>query len=103
MLPVSGVQAAFTELTDQLQRIETAANRQMVALSETLAAANRHLTDLSVKATARSDRPMIGETADKRAFVRRCLTGNPTMKVADIQRQARRRSRRTQAQKAVRC
>jgi hypothetical protein len=49
----------------------------MVALSETLAAANRHLTDLSVKATARSDRPMIGETTD-----------NPTMKVADIQRQA---------------
>jgi hypothetical protein len=47
-----------------------------------------HERSVSVKATARSDRPMIGETTDKRAFVRRCLTDNPTMKVADIQRQA---------------
>src|SRR5260221_8983131 len=42
-----------------------------------------HRQSVSVQTPAGSDRP-----TDKGTFVRRCLTDNPTMKVADIQRRA---------------
>lgn len=43
---------------------------------------------VSVPAPVGTDRPSDSEATDKGAFVRRCLTDNPTMRVADIQRQA---------------
>ena len=43
---------------------------------------------VSLPAPVESDRPTDSDHTDKGAFVRRCLTDNPTMRVADIQRRA---------------
>jgi hypothetical protein len=82
---LAALPARLSELERSLVSI-TAAPPHKPRLS--VVTGDSHPRSVSVQATAGSDRPTSSETTDKGAFVRRCLTDNPAMRVADIQRRA---------------
>jgi hypothetical protein len=83
---------ALAALPARLSELE----RSLVSLTEAPAhkprlsviTSDRQHRSVSMPTPVGSERPTDGETTDKGTFVRRCLTDNPTMRVADIQRQA---------------
>ena len=76
------------ELEQSLLSLSTAPSHK---LHLSVVTSDRPHRSVSVPTSVGSDQPTDntdGEATDKGAFVRRCLSDNPTMRVADIQRQA---------------
>jgi uncharacterized protein YukE len=82
---LAALPARLSQLEQSLMSI-TASTSHKPHLSVVIS--DRQPRSVSVPTLVGSDQPTDSETTDKGAFVRRCLTDTPTMRVADIQRQA---------------